>query len=70
MLIKQIQQLELHTFQQELSECQDDRSQHKNKAKALEYFNSRLLSAEQEKQKKILMKAGKNKLAQEIDQKE
>ncbi len=35
-----------------VSECQDDRSQHKNKAKALEYLHSRLLSAEQEKQKK------------------
>ena len=34
-----------------VSECQDDRSQHKNKAKALEYLHSRLLSAEQEKQK-------------------
>ena len=35
-----------------VSECQDDRSQHKNKAKALEYLHSRLLSAEQERQKK------------------
>ena len=35
-----------------VSECQDDRSQHKNKAKALEYLHSRLLSAEQQKQKK------------------
>tara|TARA_B100000035_G_C21024952_1_gene565761 strand:+ start:1032 stop:2090 length:1059 start_codon:yes stop_codon:yes gene_type:complete len=35
-----------------VSECQDDRSQHKNKAKALEYLHTRLLSAEQEKQKK------------------
>ena len=35
-----------------VSECQDDRSQHKNKAKALEYLHSRLLSAEQDKQKK------------------
>ena len=35
-----------------VSECQDDRSQHKNKAKAMEYLHSRLLSAEQEKQKK------------------
>ncbi len=35
-----------------VSECQDDRSQHKNKAKAMEYLHSRLLSAQQEKQKK------------------
>jgi len=35
-----------------VSECQDDRSQHKNKAKAMEYLHSRLLSAKQEKQKK------------------
>ena len=35
-----------------VSECQDDRSQHKNKAKALEYLHSKLLSAEQDKQKK------------------
>ena len=35
-----------------VSECQDGRSQHKNKAKALEYLHSRLLSAEQDKQKK------------------
>ena len=35
-----------------VSECQDDRSQHKNKAKAMEYLHSRLLSAEQDKQKK------------------
>lgn len=35
-----------------VSECQDDRSQHKNKAKAMEYLHSKLLSAEQEKQKK------------------
>ncbi len=35
-----------------VSECQDDRSQHKNKAKAMEYLHSRLLSAEQEKQKR------------------
>jgi peptide chain release factor 1 len=35
-----------------VSECQDDRSQHKNRAKAMEYLHSRLLSAEQEKQKK------------------
>ena len=35
-----------------VSECQDDRSQHKNKAKALEYLHSRLLSAEQEKKKR------------------
>ena len=34
-----------------VSECQDDRSQHKNKAKALEYLHSRLLSAEQENKK-------------------
>ena len=44
-----------------VSECQDDRSQHKNKAKAMEYLHSRLLSAEQEKQKKILMRVEKNK---------
>ena len=35
-----------------VSECQDDRSQHKNKAKALEYLHSKLLSAELDKQKK------------------
>ncbi len=35
-----------------VSECQDDRSQHKNRAKALEYLHSRLLSAEKQKQKK------------------
>ena len=35
-----------------VSECQDGRSQHKNKAKALEYLHSKLLSAEQDKQKK------------------
>ena len=35
-----------------VSECQDERSQHKNKAKAMEYLHSRLLSAQQEKQKK------------------
>ena len=35
-----------------VSECQDDRSQHKNKAKAMEYLHSRLLSAQQDKQKK------------------
>ncbi len=35
-----------------VSECQEDRSQHKNKAKALAYLHSKLLSAEQEKQKK------------------
>ena len=35
-----------------VSECQDDRSQHKNKAKAMEYLHSRLLSAEQDKQKR------------------
>ena len=35
-----------------VSECQDDRSQHKNKAKAMEYLHYRLLSAKQEKQKK------------------
>jgi peptide chain release factor 1 len=35
-----------------VSECQDDRSQHKNKAKAMEYLHSRLSSAKQEKQKK------------------
>ena len=35
-----------------VSECQDDRSQHKNKSKALEYLHSKLLSAEQDKQKK------------------
>tara|TARA_B100001057_G_scaffold218821_1_gene219011 strand:+ start:804 stop:1862 length:1059 start_codon:yes stop_codon:yes gene_type:complete len=35
-----------------VSECQDGRSQHKNKAKALEYLHSRLLSVEQDKQKK------------------
>ena len=35
-----------------VSECQDDRSQHKNKAKAMEYLHSRLLSAQLDKQKK------------------
>ena len=49
-----------------VSECQDDRSQHKNKAKAMEYLHSRLLSAQQEKQKKTRMKIEKNRLDQEI----
>ena len=53
-----------------VSECQDDRSQHKNKAKALEYLHSRLLSAEQQKQKKILMKLEKSKLVLETDPRE
>jgi len=45
-----------------VSECQDDRSQHKNKAKALEYLHSRLLSAELEKQKKDTDEARKKQV--------
>ena len=33
-------------------ECQDERSQHKNKARAMSLLQSRLLTAEQDKQKK------------------
>jgi peptide chain release factor 1 len=33
-------------------ECQEERSQHKNRAKAMAYLQSRLLAAEQEKQQK------------------
>ena len=35
-----------------VSECQDDRSQHKNRAKAMSFLHSKLLIHEQEKQKK------------------
>ncbi len=45
-----------------VSECQDGRSQHKNKAKALEYLHSRLLSAEQDKQKKETDESRKNQI--------
>jgi peptide chain release factor 1 len=33
-------------------ECQDERSQHKNKAKAMSLLQSKLLTAQQDKQKK------------------
>ena len=45
-----------------VSECQYDRSQHKNKAKAMEYLHSRLLSAKQEKQKKDTDESRKNQV--------
>ena len=52
-----------------VSECQDDRSQHKNKAKALEYLHSRLLSAEQQKQKKDTDETRKKQVGTETGQK-
>jgi peptide chain release factor 1 len=39
-------------------ECQDERSQHKNRAKAMKLLQSRLLMAEQEKQRLIIIRKG------------
>ncbi len=41
-------------------ECQDERSQHKNKAKAMSLLNARILAAEQSKQKKEQADARRN----------
>lgn len=43
-----------------VSECQEDRSQHKNKAKAMSFLHSKLLINQQEKQKKDTDKERKN----------
>ena len=43
-----------------VSECQEDRSQHKNKAKAMSFLHSKLLLNQQEKQKKDTDKERKN----------
>ena len=42
-----------------VSECQDDRSQHKNKAKALEYLHRGFCLLSRKNKKKILMKQKK-----------
>ena len=45
-----------------VSECQEDRSQHKNKAKAMSYLNSRIMMLEKEKQKATTDKERKNQV--------
>ena len=52
-----------------VSECQDDRSQHKNKAKAMEYLPHDYSQQNKINKKRILMRIEKNKWAQVIDQK-
>ena len=45
-----------------VSECQEDRSQHKNKAKAMSYLSSRIVMLEKEKQKATTDKERKNQV--------
>ena len=53
-----------------VSECQDGRSQHKNKAQAMSILHSKLLMFEQEQQRKNTAEERKNIVGVGIDQKE
>ena len=53
-----------------VAQCQDEKSQHKNKAKALTVLRSRIFEVERKKRKKKELKIEDRKSEQEIDLRE